>query len=235
MVLLFLYPSTVLGQAEEKENGVLVLEDFESDFINVLPAAWYDRDGNAKLINHDPDFVKKYHYRVMEESGNKFLHYEGTNARHITYPLINKKGISIYETPVLSWKVRAHTLPENASEDDNGRNDTVASIYVVFDFGHVLFKRVPKSIRYTWSSTLPVGTELSKFFGNQKIVVVASGKEHVGEWKTFRRNIVEDYRRLFGDDPPAKPLAILILSDGDSTGSFVEADYDDIKLLPGQQ
>tara|TARA_R100000750_G_C2333617_1_gene91199 strand:+ start:67 stop:366 length:300 start_codon:yes stop_codon:yes gene_type:complete len=94
----------------------------------------------------------------------------------------------------------------------------------------VLFKKVPKTIRYTWSSTLPVGTELSKFYGNQKIIVIGTGNNNQGEWQTFERNIVEDYKRLFGDDPPNKPLALLILSDGNNTKSMVKADYDDFKL-----
>ena len=109
---------------------------------------------------------------------------------------------------------------------------TDAGDYVVFDLGRVLFKKVPKSIRYTWSSSLPKGKEMSKFFGNQKIVVVGSGSRGTGGWKTFRRDIVEDYKRLFGDDPPETPLAILVLSDGDNTDSVAEADYDDIMLLP---
>jgi hypothetical protein len=91
-------------------------------------------------------------------------------------------------------------------------------------------KKVPKSIRYTWSSTLEEGTELSKFYGNQKIVVVESGSDQKGNWRTFERNIVEDYRRLFGDSPPENPIAILILSDGNSTNSHAKADYDDIML-----
>ncbi|MEX2363975.1 MAG: DUF3047 domain-containing protein, partial [Balneolaceae bacterium] len=78
--------------------------------------------------------------------------------------------------------------------------------------------------------TLPVGTELSKFFGNQKIVVVASGKEGLGSWKSFSRNIAQDYKRLFGDNPPKVPLAFLILSDGDDTKDVVIADYDNITL-----
>src|SRR5699024_6740081 len=104
-------------------------------------------------------------------------------------------------------------------EDKDALNDVAASIYVVFDMGHVLFKKVPKSIRYTWSSTLPEGTELSKLFGNQRIIVMGSGEKNIGTWQTFERNIVEDYKRLFGDNPPKRPLAILILSDGDSTDS----------------
>jgi hypothetical protein len=93
-----------------------------------------------------------------------------------------------------------------------------------------MFRKVPKSIRYTWSSTLPVGKTLSKFNGNQKIIVVGSGEQNIGNWQTFERNIVEDYKRLFGDSPPSKPLAILLLSDGNDTDDRVSADYDNILL-----
>lgn len=215
-----------------------MLEDFENEELGSLPSNWYDRDGDKKLPAYRQSIRDEFKYKIVkEENGNKYLEYQGTRAKHLNYPLANKEYIDIYETPVLSWKARVWQLPENANEDNDSRNDVVMSVYVVFDFGRVaLFKKVPKSIRYTWSSTLEKGTEISKLFGNQKIVVLESGKENTGKWITFERNIVEDYRRLYGDDPPSQPLAILILSDGDSTGSWVKADYDDILLkAPGTQ
>ncbi len=220
-------------------EGEVMLENFEDDPVGGFPLQWYDRDGNKKLVNHSDDFLRSYHYEVKEEGCNRFLRYEGMQARHINLPLINENrrniyNINIYETPVLSWRVRAHILPHNANEDDNDRNDSVASVYVVFGFGRIaLFKKVPKTIRYSWSTTLEEGTHTSKLFGNQNIIIVESGQEKTGRWITFERNLVEDYRRVFGEDPPKAPLAILILSDGDSTGSYVKADYDDIMLKPG--
>lgn len=213
----------------EMENGTLVIDDFEDESVGSLPSGWYNRDGKREVTH--PAESRLFHYSVQEEDGNKFLHYEHTDARHLNFPLAKRNGLNIFETPVLSWKWRIHKLPEGANEDNNNLNDTAASIYVVFDMGRVaLFKKVPKSIRYTWSSTLEEGTMTSKLFGNQKIVVVESGEDEKGEWITLERNIVEDYRRFFGDDPPKKPLAILLLSDGDSTGSMAIADYDEIKL-----
>lgn len=239
LILILVDTVASFGQSPRHlDNGSVLLESFENDSSGELPLGWYDRDGNKKLKNHKESFTSDYRYKVIQESGDKFLRYEGTRAKHINLPLINKDkeniyNINIYETPILSWKVRAHSLPENANEDSSDRNDAVASIYVVFDMGRIaLFKKVPKSIRYSWSTTLEEGTETSKLFGNQKIVVVESGYERTGKWVTFERNIVEDYRRLFGDNPPETPLAILILSDGDSTNSFVKADYDDIMLKP---
>jgi hypothetical protein len=241
LILLITIPhSLILGQSDIKklESGAILLEDFEDNWVGDLPGDWYDRDGNKPLYKHSIEEQETYKYKIQKEGENKFLRYKGTRAKHMGFPLINEDkeniyDINLYETPILSWKVRAHKLPEKANEKSSDLNDSVASIYVVFEMGRIaLVKKVPKSIRYTWSTTLPKGDTGSKLFGNQQIIVVESGEEKTGKWVTFERNLVEDYRDRFGDDPPKHPLAILILSDGNSTNSYVKADYDDIMLKP---
>ena len=215
-------------------EGGLLVEDFETTLPGDIPSGWYNRDFTVEVIS--PEERYKYRYQVVEEDGNRFLNYHHTDAHHLNFPLGRRMNLNLSETPILSWKWRVKKLPNNALETDDKRNDTAASIYVVFDMGKVaFFKRVPKSIRYTWSTSLPKGHEASLFFGNQKIVVVESGEEMLGSWKTFERNIVEDYRRLFGEEPPDRPLAILLLSDGNSTESVAEAAYDDLLFLPADR
>ncbi len=240
LALLLLMFSNANAQATDREgintikklsNGVVLLENFEDVEVEHLPADWYSRDGSDRPATYEGSLRDSYNYYVVQQGDNKFLRYSGTTAKHLNFPLVNK-DINILETPILSWKWRIWDLPDGASEADE--NDVAASIYVVFGLGHVLWKEVPKSIRYTWSSTLPEGTVLSKFFDNQKVVVVESGADGLGQWKTFEQNIVEDYKRLFGEPPPKTPLAILILSDGDNTGNTAIADYDDIKLKPAE-
>lgn len=221
---------STVNEITKLSNGDILLENFESYTVGEIPEDWYNQKGEHRPAFYDQENKAGYKYRVVKEDGNKFLRYEGMDAKHLNFPLVNK-GINIHKTPILSWKWRVFELPDGANEDIDDRNDTAASIYVVFDMGRVaLVKKVPKSIRYTWSSTLEEGKEVSKLYGNQKVVVVESGAEHKGGWRTFERNIVEDYKRLFGDSPPENPIAILILSDGNSTDSHVKADYDDIIL-----
>jgi hypothetical protein len=232
-LFILLSPGFVHGQNQQQATGTsfYLVEDFEDDSIGALPKKWYNQKGEAKPHTYTGSDRDLYDYSIREESGNKFLRYEGNNAKHLNYPLLNKE-VNIYETPILSWKWRVFELPEGANEDVKEKDDAAAGIYVAFDMGRVaLFKKVPKSIKYSWSSTLEKGTELSKFYGNQKLVVVESGEDETGKWIRFERNLLEDYKRLFGDDPPETPLAILILSDANSTGSSAKADYDDIKLL----
>ncbi len=221
-----------VNEITKLSNGRVLLEDFESYTPGSLPDTWYNQTGERRPAFYNEDDKEGYNYRIEVEGDKKFLRYEGSEAKHLNFPLVNK-DLNIYETPILQWKWRVFELPDGANENIDDRNDTAASIYVVFDMGRVaLFKKVPKSIRYTWSSSLKEGTELSKFYGNQKIIVVESGDDKTGKWISFERNIVEDYKRLFGDKPPKNPIAILILSDGDSTDSFAKADYDDIILKP---
>lgn len=222
-----------INTIDHLDDGSVLLEDFESYEVGTIPSEWYNQKGEQRPVTYSPEDKREYKYSVETEDGNKFLRYDGVNAKHLNFPLVNK-DINLYETPILSWKWRIFDIPEGGNEDDDDRNDVAASIYVVFDLGRVLFKKVPKSIRYTWSSKLEKGTELSKFFGNQKIVVMGSGSEDTGQWHTFKRNIVEDYKRMFGDDPPETPLAVLVLSDGNDTGAKAVADYDDIMLLPAE-
>jgi hypothetical protein len=221
--------------AQSANEGIFLIEDFENEKVDDLPASWYNQKGEAKPIYYEGKLRETYNYAVKMENGDKFLRFDGKRGKHLSFPLLNNEEIDIYSTPILSWKFRIHEIPVGANEDDGDKNDAAASVYVAFDLGRVLFKKVPKTIRYTWSSTLPVGTELSKFYGNQKIIVIGTGNQNLGKWQTFERNIVEDYKRLFGDDPPSKPLAILILSDGNNTESNVKADYDDLMLKTVQK
>ena len=215
-----------------QDSTVFFIEGFEKEEIGKLPKNWFNQKGSLQTSAFEPWLRDTYNYTINNEPGNQYLSFQGIKGKHMSFPLLKDETINIYETPILSWKWRIHSIPKGANENSKNKNDAAASIYVVFDFGRVLFRKVPKSIRYTWSSSLKAGTELSKFYGNLKIIVVGSGEDGIRKWQNFERNIVEDYKRLFGDNPPKKPLAILILSDGDSTGEYVEADYDDILLKP---
>ncbi len=62
---------------------------------------------------------------------------------------------------------------------------------------------------------------------NVRIVAVESGRTLARRWIRERRNLAEDYRKLFGDEPP-QVVAIAIMTDTDHTGAQATAYYDDI-------
>ena len=222
------------------ENGGLMVEDFESDSLGQLPFNWFEQRGVNRPYLYTEEIKKDYFYQIIEEGYskdevNKFLRFHGVIAKHLNFPLHQVTNLNLNDTPILSWKWRVWDVPDGADEGNNKLNDTAASIYIVFKIKKMaLVKEVPQSIRYTWSSSLPVGTEISTFFGNQKIIVVGTEQTNkpIGEWLLFSRNLKDDYERLFEEKMPSTPLAILILSDGDSTNDVTKADYDDIGFYP---
>jgi hypothetical protein len=59
------------------------------------------------------------------------------------------------------------------------------------------------------------------------MIAVESGEEKVGRWIVERRNVYEDFKMLFGDEPP-EVGGIAIMTDTDQTGESVTAYYDDV-------
>ena len=62
-------------------------------------------------------------------------------------------------------------------------------------------------------------------------VVVESGERRADQWITVRRNIVEDYRRAFGEEP-GDVVAIGLMTDFGDNGGPRRAYYGDITFRP---
>ena len=60
-----------------------------------------------------------------------------------------------------------------------------------------------------------------------KMIVVESGRSLVNQWVTEERNVYEDYRKAFGEEPPMVS-GVAIMTDTDNTGESAIAYYGDI-------
>ncbi|MFQ5690047.1 MAG: DUF3047 domain-containing protein [Gemmatimonadota bacterium] len=195
----------------------VVLEDFESSPVGKLPVGWSWRS---------QDEHKKKPYRVREENSNKYL--EATDDGE---SVILGKDVSwnLREYPYVSFRWRVHELPEGGDERFDDKVDSAAGVYFVY---RKVFGKIPRSVKYVWSTTLPVGSAVRRAgVGKPWMIVADSGTEHLGEWRTHVFNLREAYERTFGGRPPNKPIGIGILSDANSTHSHAYADYDDIRVL----
>lgn len=126
-----------------------------------------------------------------------------------------------------SWKI-AHTI-RKGDERTKAGDDYAARVYVVFP--SALFWRT-RAINYIWANRLPQGAFLpNAYTGNAVMVAVESGDGKAGRWIDEERNLVEDFRRAFGEDPP-KVGAVAIMTDTDNTGEEAVAWYGAIRFLP---
>jgi hypothetical protein len=62
-----------------------------------------------------------------------------------------------------------------------------------------------------------------------RVLVVESGAGRVGQWLMYRRNVFDDYRRAFGEEP-ADIVAVGVITDSDNTQQVVRSYYGDISL-----
>lgn len=86
------------------------------------------------------------------------------------------------------------------------------------------------TLTYVWCNTRPVGTVLvSPRTDRVRKIVVESGADNVGQWREYRRDIAEDYRRAFGEEP-GHLIGVALMTDADNTGEKVTAWYGALRL-----
>jgi len=132
------------------------------------------------------------------------------------------------EYPLLAWRWKVNNILAKGDELKKEGDDYAARVYVVFP--SALFWRT-KAINYIWANKLAAGQAVpNPFTSNACMIAVQSGPTLVGQWMEEKRNLLEDYRKCFGEDPP-KAGAVAIMTDTDNTGEKAIAWYGPIRLL----
>lgn len=112
--------------------------------------------------------------------------------------------VDLKQTPWLAWEWKALVLPEGGDVREARRNDQAARVMVMFEG--------MKGLLYVWDTTAPAGTEVRPDdfdIFDRALIVVRSGPEDLGRWVRERRNVLADYRRVFGEAPrPVKWLGL---------------------------
>lgn len=165
---------------------------------------------------------------VSDEQGNKVLM---AISRASASGLLKRVKFDPQQYPVLSWRWKvAGTLSKGDARTKQG-DDFAARVYVIFPHW---IKPLTRSINYVWANRLPVDQAVpNPYFSRTMMLAVESGNQNAGRWINEERNLVADYRRLFGEDPPMAG-GIAIMTDTDNTKEQAQAWYDDLVLLPAK-
>jgi len=169
-----------------------------------------------------------YDFMVVEDEGRRALLLKSRN-EHST--IAKEIKVNLRATPMLEWTWKAVQLPTGADIRAKETSDLTAHIYVIWP-------RFPAMIRarligYVWDSTAPAQTvEKSRKTGTVHFFVLRSGPVQLNQWLTERRNVYEDYRRVFGEDPE-DPRAIALSIDTNDTRSTAEALIGSISFTNG--
>jgi hypothetical protein len=141
--------------------------------------------------------------------------------------LFKEVKLDLRKYPLLRWSWRVEGTVAGGDESLKAGDDYAARVYVVFP--HALFWRT-RAINYIWANRLAKGAHQPNVFSAHAMMVAAeSGDELAGRWVSEERDVVADYRLLFGEEPPALG-AVAIMTDTDNTGGRAVAYYGDISL-----
>ena len=132
--------------------------------------------------------------------------------------------------PILTWSWKVdHVISKGNALKKEG-DDYAARVYVVFP--SLVFWKT-KALNYIWANKITRGKAVpNSFTANSVMIAVESGPEKAGQWLEEKRNVLEDFRRHFGEDPP-NVGAIAIMTDTDNTGEKAIAWYGPIRILAG--
>lgn len=150
--------------------------------------------------------------------------------------------------PWVQWRWRVDQLIEGASVADDALDDSPARLVFAFGgnvqrltmrerwfFEQVEFftgKRLPyATLMYVWDPVLPVGTLVSNpRTARIRYLVAESGRQRLGQWVGYRRHLVDDYLRAFGE-APGHVREVGVLTDTDDLRASCTVLYGDIALL----
>jgi len=161
----------------------------------------------------------KYDFSVETDDGARVLHLRSVGDSSN----INKEiTVDLKQYPILEWRWKVVLLPAGGDLRKHDTDDQAAQLYV-------LFPRFPAAVRsriigYVWDTTAPVGL-IAKSTKTSTVtyVVVRSGAADLGKWITERRNVWDDYRKIFGEDPSQPVGGISIGIDSDDVKGRAES------------
>jgi len=149
------------------------------------------------------------------------------------------------EYPIVQWRWKVTNILKKGDVHKKEGDDYPARIYITFEYDasklsflekvkyeaiRLLYGEYPPlaAINYIWESKAPVGTMVPNPFTDRVMMfVVESGPSKLNEWVNEERNISEDYKKAFGQEPPMIS-GIAIMTDTDNTGESATAYYGDI-------
>lgn len=212
---------------------------FSSAPLGDPPAAWHF----ATLPRKSPT-----RYTIVELGGAHVLKVEANDSYG---NLVHAVHVQPAQRLSLAWHWRVDSLVADADITVRTGDDGAAKMCVSFDFDVTKLplgertrlsiarsttgEEVPtQTLCYVWDNKLPRDTTLvNAFTKRQRFIVIQSGAERLGQWVAERRDLIADYRRLFGEESGGTVpdiISVTISADADNTHGHGLAYFQDISF-----
>ena len=183
-------------------------------------------------------------YRLIKEGGEIVVK---ATSNASSSGLIRRTSIDPQKYPFIQWRWKVENIIPSGDVSKKSGDDYPARIYITFEYdgsklgffekakfnaAKMLYGEYPPlgAINYIWANKAPQGSAIPNAYVSRVImVVVESGASKTGTWRSEKRNIYEDYKQVFGHEPPMIS-GIAIMTDTDNTQTSAVAYYGDIRF-----
>ena len=159
--------------------------------------------------------------------------------------LAREMTIDPKEYPIVEWRWKVENILKKGDVNRKEGDDYSARFYIMFEYdsnkvgifeqikyeaARLFYGQYPPiaTINYIWANHAPVGTIVpNPYTDRAQMIVTQSGTGMIRQWVTEERNILDDYRRAFGEEP-SKISGVAIMTDTDNTQESVIAYFGDI-------
>jgi hypothetical protein len=191
-----------------------------------------------------PGVPKRTGYRLVEDGGTTVLRADAHGAGS---GLMRRRETDPRTHPILAWRWKVAGVVTASDARQKYGDDYAARVYVMFKHEPARVSLADRSsyalmrlfygedpphagLVYVWDNRLPPGTVLPNPYTDRvRMIVVRSGNAEAGRWLSEARNVLDDYRRAFGEEPPAI-AGVAVMTDTDDTGESATAWFGDIVL-----
>jgi hypothetical protein len=208
---------------------LLIVVNIYMTSIAIADTITISRFATERLADWDAkSFKGMTDYSLVQDSGKTVIKAHSVASAS---GLFKKVKLDPNRYRYLRWSWKVTDIVRNGNEKTKNGDDYAARVYVVFP-GRFFWQT--KAINYIWANRLARGEFIpNAFTGNAMMLAVESGTDKRGTWVTEERDVLADFRRLFGEEP-REMGAIAIMTDTDNTGGEATAWYGDITISSTQ-
>jgi hypothetical protein len=179
-----------------------------------------------------PKIERQSSYEIVQKDNQPALH---ARAEASASFLLFDQAWSIREHPLLHWSWLVENVYEKGDGTTKAGDDYPLRIYVLFEYdpgkasfgesvtygaARLLYGQYPphSSLSYVWESRGEPGRIIINPYSDRtRQIVLRSGESQLGMWLQESVDVLADYRRAFGTEPPDR-VTLAIMSDADNTG-----------------
>jgi hypothetical protein len=207
------------------------------------------REDFRNLSNWEPLYFPKIKehstYTITNEKGHHFLKTESCGSASA---IVHRKTFDVYKYPHIRWRWEVDNVYDKGDIRDKSGDDYPLRIYVTFQYdperasaaerikygiAKAVYGKYPpdSTLNYVWTGQdIAERIITSPYTDRAKMVILEKGGTKIGMWVEETVNVLDDYRKAFGKDPP-ETAGIAIVNDSDNTGEAAVSYIDYIEVF----